>query len=87
MVLNNFEQIKTKLLEAIIKCQNVLEDPKPVITINALTSSGVELLITAWAKNTDSSLVKNGLQEAIQLEIEQQAISLPCPQMTVKQVP
>ncbi|MFC3909573.1 mechanosensitive ion channel family protein [Legionella dresdenensis] len=78
--------VKNLLFNTTTNCPGVLAEPKPSVTVNNITDSAVELLVSAWADTKDSSTIKNNLQETIKISLEQESVPMPCSQMVIKQV-
>ena len=43
--------------------QKVLQEPKPAVTINEITDSGIKIAIRVWAKNEDYWEVRSAILE------------------------
>ena len=63
----------------------ILKDPAPVIFLNELNSSSVDILIRCWANNDDYWGVMFDTREKIYNAFNEKGISFPFPQMTIHQ--
>ena len=63
----------------------ILKEPAPVIFLNELNSSSVDILIRCWTNNDDYWGVMFDTREKIYNAFNEKGISFPFPQMTIHQ--
>jgi len=80
---DDLRQAKTLLLELLQHAPLLLQQPSPVVLVDALGDSGVRLLIRAWTKTSDYGSARATLLENIKLKFDQAELSLPYPQLAV----
>lgn len=75
-------QIVSKIIQADAR---ILKDPAPVVFLNELNSSSVDILIRCWTNNEDYWSVMFDTREKIYNTFNEKGISFPFPQVTVHQ--
>ena len=63
----------------------ILKEPAPVIFLNELNSSSVDILIRCWVNNEDYWGVMFDIREKIYNSFNEKGISFPFPQVTIHQ--
>lgn len=75
-----------QIISGIIQADaRILKDPAPVIFLNELNSSSVDILIRCWTNNDDYWGVMFDTREKIYNAFNEKGISFPFPQMTIHQ--
>ena len=70
-------------IDVLEKHPNVLEDPKPIVAVNNLGDSSVDLIIRPWVKTSDYWPTKRDLTQKIKEAFDKEGISIPFPQRDV----
>ena len=74
------EEVLAKILD---QHELVLKDPAPVIKVNELADSSVNLVVRPWCKTSDYWNVHWDLTKAIKTEFDKSDINIPYPQQNV----
>lgn len=74
---------KEVLVGIIEKNEKFLNDPEPIIGVEALADSSVNLTFKAWVKSEDYWEVYRWMQETVYKEFNSQGLNIPFPQMDV----
>ena len=75
-----------QIISGIIQADaRILKEPAPVIFLNELNSSSVDILIRCWTNNDDYWGVMFDTREKIYNAFNEKGISFPFPQMTIHQ--
>lgn len=80
---DDIDQAEATLHRIVSEHELVLEDPAPVIRVNELADSSVNLVVRPWCKTSDYWTVKWDLTRAIKVEFDKAGISIPFPQTDV----
>ncbi len=84
---DSIQQSKALLKSIIEKDPRIILKPSlPVIAVNELADSSVNILIQYWTKRTDFAATKRELIESIKEEFDQTGISIPYPQMDIHMI-
>ena len=75
---------KKVILEILKKDTRVIWEPAPVVIINNLGDSGVELIVRYWSKYVDAYASSVDLIEQIYETLPKKKISFPFPQLDVR---
>lgn len=59
----NIKTAKDMIISIIENNKKVLQEPKPAVTINEITDSGIKIAIRVWAKNEDFWEVRSAILE------------------------
>ena len=70
-------------MDVLNKHQNVLKDPKPMVTVNNLGDSSVDLLVRPWVKTEDYWPTRRDLTQKIKEAYDKNKITIPFPQTDV----
>lgn len=74
-----------EIILALLRAEaRVLKDPEPVVAVNELAGSSVDLAVRPWVETDDYWDVRWGLTEEIKMAFDQHGISIPFPQMDVR---
>lgn len=79
----NIDKVREVLKEIITNDQRVLTTPEPVIALNALADSSVNIALRVWVKSEDYWAVYWETNEKIYNEFNRRGINFPFPQLTV----
>lgn len=80
---DNIEQAKKVLSELLNHTETVLKDPEPIIVVNALSASSVDILLRYWTMRGDAITTKWQLLEQGKIKLEENKINIPFPQTDV----
>ena len=69
--------------ETIAEENRLLDDPEPLIAVNALGQSSVDMLLRVWMRNADYWPVKFDLTRAVKERFDARGITIPFPTQTV----
>lgn len=75
---------KEACLFAIKTCPGILNNPAPNVIVNTFADSAIELKCMAWVNRVDLVGVKSQLQEMIKIQLDQEKIDIPYPQLTIR---
>ena len=70
-------------MEVLEKHQNVLKDPKPMVAVNNLGDSSVDLIVRPWVKTSDYWPTRRDLIQKIKEAYDKDNITIPFPQSDV----
>jgi small conductance mechanosensitive channel len=79
----SIDKVRAVLKEIITNDQRVLTTPEPVIALNALADSSVNIALRVWVKSEDYWAVYWETNEKIYNEFNSRGINFPFPQLTV----
>lgn len=79
----SIDKVREVLKEIITNDQRVLTTPDPVIALNALADSSVNIALRVWVKSEDYWAVYWETNEKIYNEFNRRGINFPFPQLTV----
>ena len=79
----SIDKVREVLKEIITNDQRVLTAPQPVIALNALADSSVNIALRVWVKSEDYWAVYWETNEKIYNEFNRRGINFPFPQLTV----
>ena len=79
----SIDKVRAVLKEIITNDQRVLTTPQPVIALNALADSSVNIALRVWVKSEDYWAVYWETNEKIYNEFNRRGINFPFPQLTV----
>ena len=65
------------------KYQNVLKDPAPMVAVNNLGDSSVDLIVSPWVKTSDYWPTRRDLIQKIKESYDKNNITIPFPQRDV----
>ena len=74
------EEILTSVLNDHDK---ILDDPEPVVRVNALGESSVEFIVRPWVKTDDYWEVKWDVTREVKMRFDREGITIPFPQRDV----
>lgn len=77
---------RSVLLDLAASDSRVLDDPKPVVMVEALADSGVNLTLRCWSSTADFWPVSWDLRERAKTAIEGAGLSIPYPQQVIRHV-
>jgi small conductance mechanosensitive channel len=73
-----------RILEQLLaQDDRVLPDPAPVVAVNELADSSVNIIVRPWVKASDYWNVHNDMQRRIKEEFDKSGIEIPFPQRVV----
>ncbi len=75
--------VKNLLLQIISSHEKVLSDPEPLVAVDELGASSVNLVVRPWVKNEDFGSVKRELTEQIKLAFDEHGFTFPYPSQDV----
>lgn len=81
---SDISKVKSILMSIAEKCEQVLKEPLPNITINNFANAGVEFKFMVWVNTTEVSKTRNVLQEAIKHGFDSAGIESPATQYSVQ---
>lgn len=79
----SIDKVRAVLKEIVTNDQRVLTTPQPVIALNALADSSVNIALRVWVKSEDYWAVYWETNEKIYNEFNRRGINFPFPQLTV----
>lgn len=81
----DIEKVKKTVESLIWADARILKDPSPLIAVNALSASSVDIIIRAWTKTGDYWDVYFDMNRKIYDTFNKEGIGFPFPQLTVHQ--
>ncbi|MCV6629003.1 MAG: mechanosensitive ion channel [Flavobacteriaceae bacterium] len=75
----DLSQAKKVLLDVMNKDEHVLKDPEPMVAVEALADSSVNLAVRPWSKVENYWEVYFGITEASKLALDKAGIEIPYP--------
>lgn len=81
----DFEKVKAVLQRIIDADPRILKDPAPMIALEALSASSVDIKVRAWAKTADYWDVYFDMNKIVYDTFNKEGIGFPFPQLTVHQ--
>ena len=79
------DKVKGVLEELIEADTRILKDPAPLVALEALSASSVDIVVRAWAKSEDYWSVYFDMNKKIYDTFNRKGIGFPFPQLTVHQ--
>jgi len=70
-------------MDVLEKHPNVLKDPKPIVAVNNLGDSSVDLIVRPWVNTSDYWPTKRDLTQKIKEAFDKNKITIPFPQRDV----
>jgi small conductance mechanosensitive channel len=84
---DDLDQALAVLGQVVAAEPRVLTDPEPLIKVNALGASSVDLLVRVWTLPADFLATQMDLTKAIKQRFDAEGITIPFPQQDVHYVP
>jgi small conductance mechanosensitive channel len=84
---DEFEKAKQIINKILDDHSNILEKPKPIVRVNELGDSSVNIICRPWVKTKDYWDVRWDIIEAVKHEFDAQGITIPFPQRDVHLFP
>lgn len=79
----DFSYVKTVVEELISEDDRILDTPAPLIALNELADSSVNVALKVWVKNVDYWGVYYDMNKNVYARFNEKGISFPFPQLTV----
>ena len=79
----DFSYVKTVVEELISEDNRILDTPAPLIALNELADSSVNVALKVWVKNADYWGVYYDMNKNVYARFNEKGISFPFPQLTV----
>lgn len=79
----DFSYVKTVVEELISEDDRILDTPAPLIVLNELADSSVNVALKVWVKNADYWGVYYDMNKNVYARFNEKGISFPFPQLTV----
>lgn len=79
----DFSYVKTVVEELISEDDRILDTPAPLIALNELADSSVNVALKVWVKNADYWGVYYDMNKNVYARFNEKGISFPFPQLTV----
>ena len=80
---DDYDKIREALLMIITRDKRILQEPTPIVRIDALADSAVIIEARAWVMNNDYWAVYDSVTEAIYKELPEHGAHFPFPQLDV----
>ena len=81
----HYDRVEDTVRRILSAEKRILEAPAPVIALNALDASSVNVVIRVWVKNSDYWGVYYDVNRSIYEEFNKAGIGFPFPQLTIHQ--
>ena len=79
----DFSYVKTVVEELISEDDRILDTPAPLIALDGLADSSVNVALKVWVKNADYWGVYYDMNKNVYARFNEKGISFPFPQLTV----
>lgn len=79
----NLGKVRRVLLELASEYPLVLDEPKPIVTVQSFKESNIELLFAVWTRTDNYLKVRDEIQEIVRNGFVEHDIAIPFPQITV----
>lgn len=77
-------QVAQEVMERVLtEHPNVLEDPAPLVAVDALADSSVNFVVRPWCRGSDYWVTRRALVHRMKVELEAAGCSIPYPQRDV----
>ena len=83
---DDIDKARSIMLECVASLPEILSDPAPIVIVNELADSSVNLELKAWVYNADYTVVMNQLYELIKVNFDKQNVNIPYPQRDVHMI-
>ena len=84
---DSVDAAKSVLHQILKEDKRIINQPKePLIAVNALGDSSVDIIIQYWTQRTDFATVKRDVIETIKKRFDEEGINIPYPQMDVHMI-
>lgn len=80
---SDLKKAREVIMDILNQDERILKDPAPIVAVDNLGDSGVNVLIRPWVKCEDYWAVKWSVLEAVHNRLNAEQIDIPFPQMTV----
>lgn len=80
---DDVDKAKKIVMEILKANEMVLDNPAPMVAVESLNASSVDLITLAWVDGANYWTVLFGINEAVYKEFTKQGINIPYPQMDV----
>ena len=80
---SDLKRAREVIMDILNQDERILKDPAPVVAVDNLGDSGVNVVIRPWVKCEDYWDVKWSILEAVHDRLNAEQIDIPFPQMTV----
>ncbi|AHE66527.1 mechanosensitive ion channel family protein [Legionella oakridgensis] len=81
---SDIDHVKAVLMQLVNEQEAVKKEPAAQVIINKFGDAAIELKFMVWTQTSQTSAVKNQLQEAIKRRFDQEKIEIPFSQMTLQ---
>ena len=81
----NVERVRDVLQRIVDADKRILQEPKPMIVLQTLNASSVDILVRVWVKSADYWTVLYEVNELVYNTFNKEGIGFPFPQLTVHQ--
>ncbi|MEM9243245.1 MAG: mechanosensitive ion channel domain-containing protein [Pseudomonadota bacterium] len=80
---SDLDQVKSLLTDLLTRDKRVLTSPEPIVAVNELADSSVNMILRYWTKRAEFMTVKWALTENIKKTLDAHQINIPYPQRDV----
>jgi len=84
---DSIDEAKAILSRLVIADTRILKTPEPLIAVENLGDSSVDILVRAWTASADFLAVQQSLREAAKKAFDAEGVSIPFPQRDVHLIP
>jgi len=84
---DDIDTAKNILARLVESDERVLKDPAPLIAVENLGDSSVDILVRAWTQSADFLATQQHLREAAKKAFDAEGVSIPFPQRDVHLIP
>ena len=80
---DDIPQAERVLAEILEQCEQVLDDPEPMVRLHTLNESSVDFVVRPWVKTADYWDVYWEVTRAVKMRFDEEGVSIPFPQRDV----
>ena len=82
---DDFDKAKAVILRLCDEEKRILKSPQPVVNLQKLNNSSVDLVVKAWVNSTENDYlgVMYGINEAVYKTFAEEGLNIPFPQVDV----
>lgn len=84
---DSIDEAKAILTRLVNEDSRILKDPEPLIAVENLGDSSVDILVRAWTASADFLAAQQSLRESAKKAFDAEGVSIPFPQRDVHLIP
>ena len=80
---SKISEVKEVIHSVIKSDERSLLDPEPLVEVNELNASSIDMVVRVWSNRADLASLKYSLLENIKVKLDEKGISIPYPQLDI----